>query len=198
MDTANKKPTIDWEKIEGDYRAGIKTLREIASTQPVSHVAVAKRAKKEGWDRDLSAKIKAKADALVNKQPVNSRVTDERAVIEANARAVAGVDLSHRADVKSSRGLVQKLFAELEAQVDNEGDYRKLRELLDSADTPVDSLMAIFKRTTAFAGRVDSAKKLAETLKSLVELERKIYRIDTESASNPGTDANISLNVEFK
>jgi len=201
MDKDINKPTIDWEKIEGEYRAGIKTLREIALEHGITHGAINKRAKKEVWDRDLSAKIKARADALVSKRQYPervSRVSNEKEIVEANAQAVAGVDLSHRSDVRASRGLVQKLFAELEAQVDNEGDYRKLRELLDNADTPIESLMAIFKRTTAFAGRVDSAKKLAETLKSLVELERKIYKIDTESASDSGDAKNLIFHVDFE
>lgn len=30
MDTANAKPEPDWEKIEVDYRAGVKTLRQRA------------------------------------------------------------------------------------------------------------------------------------------------------------------------
>ena len=42
--TEKKQP--DWEKIELDYRAGIKTLREIASEHGLSDGAVRKRAKR--------------------------------------------------------------------------------------------------------------------------------------------------------
>ena len=38
-------PAADWEKIELDYRAGIKTLRQIADENGVTHGAVNKRAK---------------------------------------------------------------------------------------------------------------------------------------------------------
>ena len=62
METTNAKPAPDWEKIEADYRAGIKTLRQIAGEHGVSHVAINKRAKRDGWSRDLSAKIAAKAE----------------------------------------------------------------------------------------------------------------------------------------
>lgn len=61
------KRQIDWEKIELDYRAGIKTLRQIADEHGISHVAINKRAKRDGWVRDLSAKIDKKADELVRK-----------------------------------------------------------------------------------------------------------------------------------
>ena len=48
---AAKRVTPDWERIELDYRAGIKTLRQIADGSGVSHVAVSKRAHKHGWER---------------------------------------------------------------------------------------------------------------------------------------------------
>ena len=44
----------DWERIELDYRAGIKTLRQIADENGISHGAINKRAKRDGWERDLS------------------------------------------------------------------------------------------------------------------------------------------------
>ncbi|MNK86991.1 hypothetical protein D3C87_1069170 [compost metagenome] len=60
----SKKSGADWPVIEADYRAGIKSLRQIASQQGVSEGAIRKRAKKEDWQRDLAAKIQAKAEAL--------------------------------------------------------------------------------------------------------------------------------------
>ena len=61
----NEKRVVDWESIERDYRAGLLSVREIAAAQGVSHTAIQKRAKVEGWDRDLKAKILAKADLSV-------------------------------------------------------------------------------------------------------------------------------------
>lgn len=59
QDTTAAKPTskaassvkTDWERIELDYRAGVKSLREIAEGSGVSHVAISKRARKQGWAR---------------------------------------------------------------------------------------------------------------------------------------------------
>ena len=47
---------IDWERIELDYRAGIKTLRQIAEEHGITHGAVNKRAARDGWQRDLSVR----------------------------------------------------------------------------------------------------------------------------------------------
>ena len=117
------KAQPDWERIELDYRAGIKTLRQIADEHGISHVAVAKRAKRDGWTRDLAGKIQAKADELVNKSLVTSSVTAqtkiaEKAVIDANAQAVADIRLAHRSDIRRARNLTNSLLAELEAQTD--------------------------------------------------------------------------------
>ena len=69
-----EKKVIDWEKIELDYRSGVKSLREIATDHEISEGAIRKRAKRDDWSRDLSAKIKAKADDLVRKEQVRSEV----------------------------------------------------------------------------------------------------------------------------
>lgn len=112
------KPKADWERIELDYRAGVKTLRQIADEHGISHVAVNKRAKKDGWTRDLSAKIQAKADELVTKAEVTKSVTletrmTEKTVIDGAGQALADVRLAHRRDIHRARGLVNALLDEL-------------------------------------------------------------------------------------
>ena len=47
------KAPPDWEAIELDYRAGIKTLRQIAEEHGISHPAIAKRAKRDDWSREI-------------------------------------------------------------------------------------------------------------------------------------------------
>lgn len=45
---ASGKPSVDWERVEADYCAGIKSLREIAKEHGVTDGAVRKRAKVGG------------------------------------------------------------------------------------------------------------------------------------------------------
>ena len=81
-----------WEAIETAYRAGVMSLREIASQHGISEGAIRKRAKRDDWSRDLNAKVKERADDLVRKaevrKQVRSEVTlNERVLIEATAVA---------------------------------------------------------------------------------------------------------------
>ncbi len=89
----------DWERIELDYRAGVKTLRQIAGEHGTTHTSIGKRAKRDGWERDLAAKIQAKADVLVSKSAVSKQVStetkvSERQVVEANAMAINDMRLA--------------------------------------------------------------------------------------------------------
>ena len=134
---AAEKKVIDWEKIELDYRSGVKSLREIATDHEISEGAIRKRAKRDDWSRDLSAKIKAKADDLVRKEQVRSEVRtqstiSEKETIDANANLVASVRLSQRKDIQRSRKIAMSLFDELEHQVgiENVENLEKLGELL--------------------------------------------------------------------
>ncbi len=68
----------DWEAIETAYRAGVMSLREIASQHGISEGAIRKRAKRDDWSRDLNAKIQQKADDLVRKREVRRTVRNEK------------------------------------------------------------------------------------------------------------------------
>ncbi|AZR94604.1 hypothetical protein BBB39_13060 [Bordetella trematum] len=182
MAQQEKPAAPDWERIEADYRAGLLSVREIASSNGVSHVAIGKRAKRDGWERDLQAKIKAKADALVTKAEVTKEVTSEQAVterriVDANAQVIADVRVSHRRDIARARSLAMKLLDELEIQTDNIDLLEQIETALANGDDAPDGLMRVFQRVTSIAGRIDSAKKLAEAMKVLVGMEREAYGI---------------------
>ncbi|RZG86801.1 hypothetical protein EXE10_06220 [Acinetobacter sp. WCHAc060033] len=194
-----EKKVIDWEKIELDYRAGVKSLREIASEQGVSDTAIRKRAKRDDWSRDLSAKIKAKADDLVRKEQVRMEVRtanriSEKETIDANANLVASVRLSQRKDIQRSRKIAMSLFDELEQMVgeDQVDLLIRLGDLMYQPDDKgKDTLNDIYHKIIAMPGRVDSMKKLSDTLKTLIGLERQAFGLDDEN--NKPVDALTAL-----
>lgn len=177
-----KRP--DWEAIESAYRAGVMSIREIASQYEITHQAISKRAKKEGWERDLKAKVKARAENLVAKREVASLVATEKAIserqlIEANAEVIANVRMEHRGDIRRARELTNNLFDELSAECADVLALRKLGELMFSPDdNGRDKLNEIYHSIISLPERVKSAKALSETLKNLVGLERQAYGLD--------------------
>ena len=184
VDTPRQSP--DWERIEHDYRAGVLSIREIASQHSITHTAINKRAKKEGWERDLKAKIKAKADALVSKREVSREVSTkqaetEREIIESNAEAIANVRMAHRGDISRSRRLANKLLDELEALTDNRELYDELGDLLRQPDDRgMDRMNDIYHKVISLPGRTKAMKELAETMKTLISLERQAYDLDSK------------------
>ena len=183
----------DWERIEQLFRAGLLSVREIAAACGVSHTAINKRSKSEGWDRDLNAKIKAKADSLVSKREVSTKVSTEtlateRGIVEANAEVIADIRMAHRGDISRGRRLTNKLLDELEGLTDNRHLFEELGELMrDPDDNGFDKRNDLYGKVISLPGRSKTMKEMAETLKTLVALERQAYDLDTKSG---GTDAD--------
>lgn len=200
-----KKQSADWERIELDYRAGVLSLREIAAADGnVSHVAIKKRADREGWTRDLSARIKAKAEELVNKALVNEVVNaekkaSEKLVVEANAERIATVKSGHRVTSARLHTLGLTLLSELESQSADTGLLDTLGELLAAPDdNGVDKLNDIYRKVISLPSRIDSAKKAAETLRHAIGLERESYGLDDKKPDgNAGTQGSVSYRANM-
>lgn len=174
----------DWEAIETAYRAGVMSLREIASQHGISEGAIRKRAKRDDWSRDLNAKVKERADDLVRKAEVrklvrSEAVLSERVLIEATAEVIATVRMEHRGDIRRARTLANALFDELEAECADVESLRRLGELmLDVDENGRDRLNELYHAIISLPERVKSMKALSETLKNLIGLERQAYSMD--------------------
>lgn len=175
---------IDWDAVEIHYRANIKSLRIIGDEYGITEGAIRKRAKKYGWVRDLKAKIKARAEDLVRKAEVRSLVRSETAAteqeqIEIGAEIQKTVILGHRKVIGRAMIVVERLVTELESFTFNVALYDELGELMHNPDkTGKDRLGEMYRAVVGFHGRVDSAKKLAESIRYLSGLEREAYGID--------------------
>lgn len=191
----------DWESIERDYRAGVLSVREIASKHGPSHTAINKKAKAEGWERDLKAKIKAKADSLVSRSEVSTEVSTEtleteRVLIESNAQAIANVRLNHRGDIRRYRRLAGKLLDELESTTDHLDLFEQLGELLRAEDeNGQDKRNDIYQRVLELPSRSKVMKEMSDTLKTLIMLERQAYDLDN-AVVQAGDD--LGLTVTFR
>ena len=180
----------DWEAIESAYRAGLLSLREIASQHGISEGAIRKRAKRDKWSRDLSAKVKERSDDLVRKAEVRKKVRSEttlteRVLIEATAEVIANVRMEHRGDIRRAREITNMLFDELAAECADVEALEKLGELMHCPDDKGrDKLNELYHSIISMPERVKSAKALSEALKNLIGLERQAYDIGSNTADD--------------
>ena len=183
-----KRPAVDWEAVEREYRVGIRSLADIGKEFGVSAPGILKKAKKDGWERDLSAKIKAKAESKVNaslvNEPVNAEtVIRERQVVEANAEMMANVIRGHHRLLTRMRGIIMSLMDRLEAELEGTELFLQLGVMMENPDEfGVDKLAETYRKVLACPVQTDTAKKLGETLKTLIELERKVFKIDEQKS----------------
>lgn len=190
----------DWEAIESAYRAGLMSLREIASQHSISEGAIRKRAKRDDWSRDLSAKIKERAEDLVRKEEVRKQVRTEttlteRVLIEASAEVIANVRMEHRGDIRRAREITNALFDELGAECADIESLRKLGELmLDPDENGRDRLNEVYQSIIALPERVKAVKALSDAMKNLIGLERQAYNLD-EVAKDPDDPLKKDLNT---
>jgi hypothetical protein len=188
----NKRKQIDWDLIEPDWRANLKTKQQLSAEYGVSRAAMDKHFGKLGIGRDLGAKIRAKADSLVTQAAVTHQVTPqttatERDIIEVNAALQSQIILAHRGDIQRSRRLTMTLLEELEHQTDHVALYRELGELLAEPDERgQDKRLDLFMKAMSLASRTGTMKSLADSLKTLVGLEREAFGIDLRQGDGEG------------
>lgn len=182
-----KKP-IDWEAVEREYRAGIRSLKDIGAEFGVSDAGILRRVKKDGWSRDLGAKIKAKAESLVSEREVSARVSaqtavSERQIVEANAGLLADAVINQRSDIKRARSIVQKLWALVDAELDYPEEFAALGEMLAAPDeNRQDKLNDMYRAAIGLPQQIKNVKLLADAIKVLIELERRVLKIDDQQS----------------
>ena len=202
-----RKASLDWELIEREYRAGIKSIRQIATDHGIAHPTLIKRAKLRSWTRgDLGAQIKSKADDIVARDAaIQVRKTLQKAVvvaeankskrkddaiekqiaddefIEAGANEIAGVRLTHRKDIRRATRVAMKLLEELEGMAGFDA-----AETLDAIGKMMrdenwqgkDALNDTYMRIISLPNRMATMKSFTDAAEKLIKLERQAYGLD--------------------
>lgn len=178
----------DWEAIEREYRAGQLSVVEIGRQHGVSHTAINKRAKKEGWKRDLSSRVRAEVSArLVS--PEVSEANAEEAIETAASRGVEVVR-QHRASLSHANRIVSKLLDELERGTDNAEEIEDEIEIETSGDRN-GKRRAMMLKAVSLPSRASTATALTQALKNLIPLERQAFKLDDDIPPDP-TDEDAS------
>lgn len=185
-DPKAKRQAVDWEAVEREYRAGIRSLRDIGAEFGCTEAAIRKRAKRYEWERDVSAKVKAKAEALVRKIEVrksvrNASAISEREQVNATAQMMADKVINQRIDIQRARCTVQKLWDLVDSELDHPEELANLGDLMAAPDEfGQDRLNEMYRAAIGLPQQIKNAKLLADALKVLIELERRVLRIDEQ------------------
>lgn len=107
--------------------------------------------------------------------------------VENSAQIIATMTIKQRNDITRARVLAISLLTELEATTDNAEMFSQLGEILASQDE-TGKLNDIYRKVISFPTRIKAMKELAETLRVLIELERKIYKMEDAQGDNPLAD----------
>lgn len=182
--TGAKRPQVDWESVEREYRAGLRSLRDIAAEYGCTEGAIRKKAKLQEWERDISAKVAAKADALVRKQEVRNEVRAESAIsereqINASAQMMADKVLGQREDIKRARTIVQRLWEIVDVELNHPEQFAAVGDLLRCEDDfGQDKLNDLYRAAIGLPQQIKNVKLLADAIKVLIELERRVLKLD--------------------
>ncbi|MFA5921179.1 MAG: hypothetical protein WC856_07790 [Methylococcaceae bacterium] len=205
-----EKKDVDWVAIGCEYRANIRSLRDIAAQHEISETLIRRKAKKMLWVRDVSEKISARTQDILLKEGVrNDGVregvrTEERDIIESAAQLQVSIIREHRRDITRYRSLCENLLREIELQTGEIITFEQLGEIMASGDES--SLDRVYKKVISTGSRVDSVKKLVDTLKVLIGLERQAFGLSDNSNGDadkppatamPTTDFLTSLVERF-
>lgn len=192
--TAKKRAAPDWETIEGQYRANVLSLRIIGTQHGITEGAIRKKAKAEGWQRDLAAKVRKQAkEELVRSDGTQSvrNAGTQQATKEVERQAVqtiVTVVRNHRSILKRGYDVLEGLLAELQETADNRSEIEAAIDEETAADKD-GKRKAMMQRAIALPSRTGVMLNLSAAMKNVIALERQAFNID--DAPQSGDDGAV-------
>lgn len=195
----SRRSDIDWEAIEREYRLGQKSNKQIAIEHGVQPSTIGRRAEKYEWVQDKSAEVRARSanllvmiDAKKANGKANSNatpsVTDVRIAVQTRVEVVLG----HRKYARRALNLAEVMLGDLELTSSPEG-VGLIETLMDAVKTPEESESEedrtrrrrkqndALNKALGLSERVDTLKRLSETVDRLVQIERQAFGINDKA-----------------
>lgn len=205
-----EEKVVDWAGIELHYRAGKRSLEDIGKEYGITKGRISQVAKKEGWERDLKAKIDAKAKAKVEREVAAEKAKqdalndptkraakrlEESAIVDANSDVLANAEMRQRQGMRLGMDLSYSLLVELHALC-NPRFAEMLEAVGDAYDESgpgpsgawkTDKANELYRYIISIAGRAKTAKDIAGSHVAYTSSERKVLRMDEESGKGETT-----------
>ena len=155
-----KRRKTDWDAIERDYRTDHFTLRQLESKHGISYAQISRKAKAQGWKKDLRKKIKDATDEAL----LQESVTNEQKSVTATVAVAVETNLQV---IRSHKSLLGDLAE----------DMRSARRKLNERGSEVTDIREA-------ATYVQAVGHLAGATKTLIEQERKAFGLDDREADS--------------
>lgn len=174
---------IDWERVGIDYCANVLTVKEIATKHDISVSHLMTNAKRHGWKRVLTEEIKALTEHKVNEIEIAhilEKSVDRSAsqiqhmnenIAETIATATAQIIARHKRSI-----------------IEDTERGQTLRMKFDNIIQGVASLQDVKEATASY-------RSLVETTIKLIDIERKVYRIEREEGEAMSIEEFLSKNA---
>lgn len=198
---AATRNNADWEAVRVDYCAGQMSIREIARKHDVAESYIRRRAKENGWERDLTEKVQERVrNKLVRTDERTPNARDEvrttkrtdEEIIEAAAETAVQVVQVHRRDVRNGRLICAALFAELQ---DTSANRELIAECIESEtqdDTSPTRRNQMLK-AVSLPTRARAMLDLSAAMKNLVAVERQAFNLDDKQDKQDGKTVVMNM-----
>lgn len=181
---------VDWEGVEREYRAGQLSVSEIGRIHGVSHTAINKRAKKEGWLRNLAERVREEVSARLVSDGVSAK--SARETVEIAAERQIQMLREHRKDISSGRRLAQGLFEELQGVSENRDQLEADIEA-ETEDDESPKRRNIMLKAISLPTRASTLFSLSSSLKILLGLERQAVGLTDKSPSSDDDGLKVEI-----
>jgi len=165
----------DWEAVERDYRLGLHSLRELSARHGPSEGAIRKKAKAEGWSKDLSAQIRQRVrEKACRAAAPEDKAASDAEIVETAADACTEIIRGHQRLLMQAKTLAETLMDRLGEQLEKGTMTVQLKSgETDEVDVPLD-----------YAGKTLGNATMA--LERVVRLERQAYGLDEAGKEQSG------------
>lgn len=196
-----KRPIADWEAIHLAYRANVLSLRQIADRHGITDGAIRKRAKRDGWVRDLSQEIRETAEDMVRKGEVlgaisvrtGLRTVPEKEVVLAGATAIAEQKRKTRRHLDQSQSVFDFLIEELGVSTANIDQMKTLGEMMRSPDDfGRDAINDAYVKSISLPVRFSMLKTATDAMRNIQAVSRLEYGMDTKAGVSDETAPKLT------
>jgi hypothetical protein len=173
--------SVDWDSLAAEYRSGALSNVLLGKKYGVSEGAIRKRAKAEGWEKDLAGKVRNKVKEKLVRGEVRGHHVRDADIVDEAANTGVFIVREHRKDIRTAGGIVALLMKEL---IDTVANRAEIEEAIEEETKADENNQRRYKMLKAISLPTNATvmRDLATAMKGLIPLERQAFNLDELSS----------------